>query len=406
MNRRAFLAAAGGALAAGCDLSLKEGVLNSCRAALPPALAADSLVRSAWRGIVPADVWDVHCHLFGNGDSGAGPWFNPAMESLLRPQQYVQRLFFMNAGCVHESPGHVDASVVDRIRNQCAMLPAGAKVVLLAFDWARDDARHAGARALDVLRARCVRRGGCRAGSVAIRMGGVRASECEGCARPPRLGRGPRRAGRQVAAVGAGHRPRIPAMRRVLLAAPRAAPAVDLACRRRAGGARPRRGARQPFASAPSARCRRARGRRALRLAGRGARPRPRELSPAGFQFLAVHAAHGDPGVSSAACTATSRRSRRAIASTCWRRSSSASDWHARLLNGSDYPLPGILPLISPDLLVTRGMLDPSAVPVLREIREHNALLFDFVLKRSLVSNGTRLASGVFETRSFFANPS
>ena len=51
-------------------------------------------------------------------------------------------------------------------------------------------------------------------------------------------------------------------------------------------------------------------------------------------------------------------------------------------------------------------MLDPSAVPVLREIREHNALLFDFVLKRSLVSNGTRLASSVFETRSFFANPS
>ena len=140
MNRRAFLAASAGALVAGCDLSWREGLLNSCRAALPPALAANPLVTGAWHGLDPAKVWDVHCHLFGNGDSGAGPWFNPAMESLLRPQQYVQRLFYMNAGCVHDSPGKVDASVVDRLRNQCAMLPAGAKVVLLAFDWARDDA--------------------------------------------------------------------------------------------------------------------------------------------------------------------------------------------------------------------------------------------------------------------------
>ena len=80
-------------------------------------------------------------------------------------------------------------------------------------------------------------------------------------------------------------------------------------------------------------------------------------------------------------------------------------DWHSRLLNGSDYPLPGILPLISLDLLVARGMLDPEAVAALREIREHNALLFDFVLKRSLASNGTRLANSVFETRAFFTNP-
>ncbi len=78
---------------------------------------------------------------------------------------------------------------------------------------------------------------------------------------------------------------------------------------------------------------------------------------------------------------------------------------HGRLLNGSDYPLPGILPLISPDLLVQRGMLGQCSVTALREIRKHNSLLFDFVLKRSLVSSGTRLASSVFETRSFFTNP-
>jgi mannonate dehydratase len=42
---------------------------------------------------------------------------------------------------------------------------------------------------------------------------------------------------------------------------------------------------------------------------------------------------------------------------------------------------------------------------VLREIREHNVLLFDFVLKRTLASHGAGFARSVFETRPFFVNP-
>jgi len=80
------------------------------------------------------------------------------------------------------------------------------------------------------------------------------------------------------------------------------------------------------------------------------------------------------------------------------------TDWHARLLNGSDYPLPGIPPLVSLNDFVTRGLLEPSAVPVLRAIRDHSALLFDLVLKRSLARNGARLPASVFETRPFFAS--
>ena len=72
---------------------------------------------------------------------------------------------------------------------------------------------------------------------------------------------------------------------------------------------------------------------------------------------------------------------------------------------GSDYPLSGIPPLISPDLLAARGLLPSEAVPVLREIREHNALLFDFVLKRSLASGGVGFARTVFETRPLFVDP-
>jgi mannonate dehydratase len=36
-------------------------------------------------------------------------------------------------------------------------------------------------------------------------------------------------------------------------------------------------------------------------------------------------------------------------------------------------------------------------------VREHNPLLFDFVLKRALRANGKALPASVFETRRFFA---
>jgi mannonate dehydratase len=74
-------------------------------------------------------------------------------------------------------------------------------------------------------------------------------------------------------------------------------------------------------------------------------------------------------------------------------------DWHGRLLHGSDYPLPGIPVLTRPQRLADAGLLDAAAVPVLVQIREHNPLLFDFVLKRSLRAGGRAWPAAVFETR-------
>ena len=42
------------------------------------------------------------------------------------------------------------------------------------------------------------------------------------------------------------------------------------------------------------------------------------------------------------------------------------------------------------------------AAEPLKELRDHNVLLFDFVLKRSLVNNGAGFARPVFETRAYF----
>jgi uncharacterized protein len=59
-----------------------------------------------------------------------------------------------------------------------------------------------------------------------------------------------------------------------------------------------------------------------------------------------------------------------------------SKDLHKRLVNGSDYPLPCIDPLISTRLLVRSGFLSEEDRPLLNEIYTHNPLLFDFVLKR------------------------
>ena len=77
-------------------------------------------------------------------------------------------------------------------------------------------------------------------------------------------------------------------------------------------------------------------------------------------------------------------------------------DWHDRLLNGSDYPLPGVVPLIRLHTLADNGLLEPDAIPFLATLREHNVLLFDFVLKRALAKNGVGFPRSVFETQGYF----
>jgi mannonate dehydratase len=75
------------------------------------------------------------------------------------------------------------------------------------------------------------------------------------------------------------------------------------------------------------------------------------------------------------------------------------ADWQGGLVNGSDYPLPGVMPLISLRHLARAGLLDETDVPVLSAVRRYNPILFDFLLKRSLRWHGQRLGPTVFESR-------
>jgi mannonate dehydratase len=75
---------------------------------------------------------------------------------------------------------------------------------------------------------------------------------------------------------------------------------------------------------------------------------------------------------------------------------------HARLVNGSDYPLPAIDPLVRTGLLVDLGLLDAVEREAINELYDYNPLTFDFVLKRRLrvLADGKAFALGgaAFET--------
>ncbi len=77
------------------------------------------------------------------------------------------------------------------------------------------------------------------------------------------------------------------------------------------------------------------------------------------------------------------------------------TDLHARLVNGSDYPLPAINVLFSTSKLAKLGYITTDEKHALDEIYDVNPLLFDLVLKRCVKDpkSGAQFAASVFESK-------
>jgi len=139
VNRRRFLGAAVAASAlTGCRFSLEQGLFNECRAPGGHRVFREPLVRAAWSGVDPARVWDCHAHLFGNGRTGSGIFLSPGFDRPTTLAGQVRRAMFFNAACGGEDEERLDQAVVERIGHLAEELPAGAKVMLLAFDFTYD----------------------------------------------------------------------------------------------------------------------------------------------------------------------------------------------------------------------------------------------------------------------------
>jgi uncharacterized protein len=378
-------------------------VWNPCLARLPRRLAEHDLVRSAWDGIDPARVWDSHAHLVGTGDSGSGIVVNPRMESLMHPGQYARRLFFLNAGCAYDAPGSVDRAYVERLHNLLEGLPAGVKLLLYAFDRAHDengapDDEHSGLYVPDAY-ARDVARAHPQRFEWVASIHPYRQDALEALALAKKEGA----RGVKWLPSAMGIDPASPRCDRFYSSLQK----NDIPLITHAGLERALLGRDMHDYGNP------------LRL---------RRALEAGVRVVVAHCAsmgqdrdldqgpHG-PMVDSFSLFARLMEDKRfektlygdISAMTQVNRAGSAlaqvverTDWHARLLNGSDYPLPGVMPIFSVNYLIDIGLINKESGPVLTEIRQHNPLLFDFVLKRRLRSRGKALSRQVFETRPFF----
>ena len=361
-------------------------------------------MRAAWEGIDPAKVWDAHAHLVGTGDSGSGITVNPAMESLLDPAQYARRLFFLNAGCAHDAPGGVDRAYIERMHNLLDGMP-GTKLLLFAFDRTygedgKPDAEHTAfhvpdAYARDTARAHPqyfewvasvhpyapdalerleqAKRDGARAVKWLPAAMGIdpAASRCEKYYEELRRLDLPliSHAGEERAVLGRdAHDYGNPLrLRRPLDAGVRV---VIAHCASMGSDRDLDKGAEGPYVDSFSL-------------------------------FVRVFEQYEKRCFGDISAVTQANRAGPALA-----RIIEEQAWHPRLLNGSDYPLPGVMPLFSVAYLVSLKLLEERWASVLSDIRRHNPLLFDFVLKRALRSNGKALATRAFETREFFMRSS
>ena len=376
---------------------------NPCLAALPPRLANHELVRAAWEGLDPAQCWDSHVHLVGTGDAGSGIYINPRTESVLNPALYARRLFFLNGGCVHDAPGSVDRSYVERLRNLVDGLRPGVKLLLLAFDRVHDthglaDLEHSSFYVPDAY-TRDIARAHPQYFEWAASIHPYRGDALEALAQAKRDGA---RAVKWLPAA-MGIDPASPLCERYYEALRSLAlPLITHAGAERVvvgndfddyGNPLRLRHALDAGVRVVIAHCASLGEDRDLDRGEHG----PHVPSFALFERLLREPRYDKLAFGDISALTQSNRAGGVLA-----RVLEEESWHARLLNGSDYPLPGVMPIYSVDYLVSLGLLDASAAPILTEIRRHNPLAFDFVLKRALRASGKRFAARIFQTRRFF----
>ncbi|MBF0416370.1 MAG: amidohydrolase family protein [Magnetococcales bacterium] len=399
--RRLLLTGMGalGATLAGCKTF--PVVFNPCHSRMPDSLAQHPLVAEAWEGIDTHKVWDCHTHLAGTGDSGSGITLAPEMNSLLHPHYYLQRLFYLNAACVPDVPGRMDTSYVERLLQLLVAMPSGVKLMLLAFDQAHDASgnplpEHSAFYIPNAYAHALAQRypdhfewiasiHPCRRDAVAA-LEQVHAQGARGIKwLPPAMNIDPddRRCQPFYAALAR----------------------LNLPLLTHAGEEKAVHGIGKPDFGNPL------KLRRALDAGVRVIMAHCASLGEdadwdqgnrrvASFTLFARmmdHPAHRNHLFADISAV-TLRNRDPGILRTLIER----SDWHPRLLHGSDYPLPGIMPLIVPAHFVRRGLLAEEKLPILRELQDYNPLLFDFVLKRHLTWNNQRLPASLFETRPFF----
>jgi len=383
---------------------MKHWLINPNHVTLPRHLVEHELMARVWDGIDPMQVWDSHAHLAGVGDSSdgrGGAWFNPKMNSIIHPMLWLHKQFIMNAGGVRDPSDGIDQQYIDRMRELLAGMPAGVKIMLLAFDYAHGEDGKARLDESTFFVSNDYAADVCRRYPDSFEW----FASVHPC-RPDAADEV-----RRAAAAGARGMKWLPSSQLIDPASPLCKPFYEamaetgLAMVAHAGAEKAVPGGRQEDGNP-------------LKL---------RYALDAGVKIIVAHCASDghdtdlDKGASGPVVKSYELFARMMdesryegllfadISATTlltrgWalRAVLERPDWHHRLLNGSDYPLPGVMPMNSPRALALSRVLDSEVVPFLCELKQYNPLLYDFAVKRFARSNGHTFPASVFETRRFF----
>jgi len=387
MRRRNFLSGALGALGA-------AALPGRGRGQAPLSAEARALLDRAWDGLDPRRVVDAHVHLVGLGSGGTGCYVNPAMQKPWNPSRWLRYRLYLRAGGVGDQE-RADAEYLARL----TALAEGARrgrLLLLALDAVHDEGGRPDLPATEFATPDGYVLGVARR-RPDLFLAGISVHPYRRDALP---------ALEAGAAAGAALVKWLPSAQRIDPASPR----CDAFYRRLAA-------LRPPLLVHA--------GEEQAVHAGQGqelGNPlRLRRALDAGVTVIAAHCATlGEDQDLDAApprprlhCfdlflrLARERRQRGRLLgdlsgvvhyNRCWALPVLLGEpaLHPLLVNGSDYPLPAVDPVIQLGRLVDAGVLEEGLRPPLRELWRHNLFAFDLALKRSLAFRGQRLPASCF----------
>lgn len=407
MSRRNFLrmVAAGGAAAAGVAAWRwypDQGWRNDCRPELTVDSAIADLLEQTLSGLDGKNMVDGHVHMVGNGLDGPGTWLNHTMREWSSPKQKLQMLFYLNAACVQDTPSAGQDYQRGLIR-MASELPQGMRLMLLAFDWHHDQVggiveSRSTFRILDEYAQSAVENGnGHLLWAASIHpyredaVDALRGAVANGAKAvkwlPPAQGMDPASPKCDAFYAAMAHAD-IP-----LIVHAGDEHAVEADEYQALGNPLRLRRALDAGVRVLVAHC-------ATQGQGDDLDQPNGKRRVANFELFERMMGEADyQGRLFGEISAITQINR----FDPWlKRILKHDDWGGRLSNGSDYPLPGVMPLFSLRALVREDLLDSKYLPALTSIRNANPILFDLVLKRLLNDQGRVFSTSTFENAAVF----
>jgi predicted TIM-barrel fold metal-dependent hydrolase len=108
-----------------------EGKPEDLKAKLTPK--ARELIEDAFKDIDPNKLLDFHTHIVGLGANGNGNYVNPEMMSFLHPYQHLQFSIYISASGI-KNLDNADSEYISRLENLIDSTPNHGRHMILAFD--------------------------------------------------------------------------------------------------------------------------------------------------------------------------------------------------------------------------------------------------------------------------------